>query len=646
MSNPEEGSGTSVAQSDKLRSIPVTYEDNVDPVEDWTQNNDSNRRVLIREHSWMIKGAANRILRDLQYAIDDKGKVTIPEDVFRSTGPEDVRLNLKTTTRPDDKKFREEVLAEVQRVINQGPQNPEYERKRLGNMGVDDAVVKIHVSSEAQNVVDRGPQNPEYADGERRRQYNMDVDGAIIRALKLLPPHIKDPKMIKLPSDFFRAEDDKLFRSRVRSGVFDALNKAKEDHPTKLENAMFTINEQILTHPKINELRQELGKDVFDLTELFQWTVDLCHGEIPTRVTEEYMFYIFEEAVKIAEQMHAEITDPEKAVAVADGFKEAMLVAPEDLDAYDDFPGKVGNMHLNRLRMKEEIATGEENLRQFIKNREDAGDTLTEDEKETIKEMEILIRDAKKLFAQTRDELIDAGAYQLKDPVTGDYSPELAKLSGPEFAKALYKKMGIHFGFEGLQNNRELEPVAASHKDLARIFKFQMGWVDSGWFRKAGIPDPDRKRSLADSNREKWAKDHFNPSLLVAFDEGFFQNCPLKEKIARTRILKQMLGFGHLGVVKAMEMKGRVATLEGKGEEGKERANALLNKENLVALGPNLDNAEWTQYRQNRLDDSSNKSYIDYGLLNRQDVDSKLGITLGRVVPLNTRSEKPLGMDK
>jgi len=611
MSNAEQPNGPQTPL-DEPQSIQVNYGDLVDPIEEWKCDKNSNRRVLIREYTWMVKGAANRVLREVLYVIDGEGKVFIKPEVFRKTGPEDVRLNLKTTTQPDDKKFRADVLAEVQRVIDQGPQNPE-------------------------NVGDK-----------QRRAYNMGLDGAIINALKELPPAIKDPKMFKLPDDFFREGDDEDFKENVLKGVHKALELAKKDQPTKLENAMFQINEQIIGEPKIKELRDMLGEDVFDLTELFQWTVDLCEGEIPTRVTEEYMFYMFNEALKLVDQIYEEVTNPARAAEIELGFKEALYSVPGDtMDILD------AEKHEARQKSVKETIKAIADRKAFVQQFEDSEEEeMTPDDQDKLKEMEVQIQVAVEFVEEVRNELIANGTYVMRDLKGKGTSEEFVDLHGTEFVKELYKQMGIHIGFQGLQSRKstELEPVAKNHNDLNNIFSYLLGWVKSGWFREGGVPDPDPNRKhLADSTRERRTRDYIAPSLILAFDDEFGRGLKNKGKVDFLKTIQSVLGKDYLtalGVIKAMELAGRTATLDGKGHNGRARAEALCDKEILIALGTDPNNYDYCTLKYRANDDFDNRK-LEYRLESPGSKgDPNVGIALGRVIPLKTRSEKPLGMDK
>lgn len=502
-----------MANSDgPIEKIAISYDS--DETEKWT-NASPNRRV-IRYLGSMIKGAANRVLKDGLFHLKDGEKAKLESGVLRKQDADNsTRLNLRTTTKADDGEFRHDVLHEVQRVIDEGPQNPEY-------LNADE--------------------------NERRQPYNMGVDGAIIRALKLFPPHIKNPDKIKLPDDFFRKGDSDVFKARVLGRLADALEEAKKDHPTRLEIAAFAINEQIQTHPTINKLREELGPHVFDLTELFQWTVQMCKGEVPTRVTEEYMFYIFEQSLELANSIYEDITDQKRAAEIEDGFKEAL--SEEDCE-------------------------------------------------------------------------------------------ELGGLEGVEFVKALYKKMGIHLGFQGLQSNRELVPIAKEYDDLARVFRYLMGWD-----KHRGAPDPKTTRSLWDRKRDRRTKDYIEPALIVAFDKEFFTGMARDEQLERLEKLQQKLGkeyLDSLGVIKVMELAARTATLDGKGHEGRELAKSLCDKNIRIVLGNNPVNAEYYNIRYD-VSKGFDKREIAFGIDNVHTNKPDEGLALGRVVPLNTRSEQPLGM--
>ncbi len=564
-----------------IDKIEISYDP--ENMEEWDEKS-PNRRVTIRNYSWMVRGAANRVLKNKLFEMDTKGKVKLNEGIFRErNAAQNTRLNLKTTTKADDKAFVYAVQKEVQRVVDEGPQNPEYAQEK---------------------------------DNERRQTYNMDVEGAVIRAMKLLPPHIKDPGMLNLPDDFFRENDTNMFKARVLSRLHDAMMEAKNDHPTRLEIAAFTINEQIQNHPAIDKLRKELGDDVFDLTELFQWTVQMCKGEVPTRVTEEYMFYIFEKALELADNIYMDITDPQRAEEIESGFKEALLEAPVDEDAIDDFSVRLIDMHNRREQIMTKILEG------------------NVDEKEVAK--------LKKELKEIRNYLFSKGIYKLKGIGTEKENTDLAVLEGEEFVKELYKKMGIHIGFQGLQSNKELAPVAKEYDDLARVFRYLMGWD-----KRKGTPDPERTRSLWDSKREMRTKDYIQPSLILAFDEEFFKGMNRDEQISRLEILQSLTGkeyLDSLGVIKVMELAARTAILDGKDiHESRERAKNLCDKNIRIVLGNNPKNADYYIIRYDTSEGFESRK-INYRLDDGRSSQQNKGLALGRVVLLKTRSEDPLGM--
>ncbi len=580
-----EASGISPEKHVDKKHVEISYDNGEDTAERTTWNNsDPNRRVTIRQRAWMIKGTVNRILKNGLFKSQGDG-VEPGNDIFRKTnaGP-DIRLNLRTTTKADDEQFKAEVWGHVQEIIKNGPQNPEYLN--------DD-------------------------ESEKRKQYNLGVDGAVIRALKLLPPHIKDPNMVKLPEDFFRNGDSDVFKARVLAGLYEALMEAKKDHPTRLEIAAFTINEQIQNHPTINKLREELGEDVFDLTELFQWTVQICKGEIPTRITEEYMFYIFEQALVLAEIIYTDITDKKRANEIEDGFKEAMLEKSEEKDQKNLSSESLKRQHERRKEILKELSDGDM-------------------DKQRLESLKTELR-------ELRNELLQKNFYELKGMGSKSDLTELRELEGTEFVKALYKKAGIHLGFQGLQSNRELAPVAKQYDDLARIFKYLMGWD-----KRRGTPDPNRKRSVWDSKREMRTKDYIEPSLLIAFDENFFAGMDREEQLKRLKTLQLMLGkeyLDSLGVIKALELAGRTATLDGKGHEGRKKAELLCNKRIRLTLGSDHSNADYYTIKYETLKGFYGRK-ITYFIDDGKTDPSGTGLALGRIIPLNTRSDTPLGMEE
>jgi hypothetical protein len=219
-----------------------------------------------------------------------------------------------------------------------------------------------------------------------------------------------------------------------------------------------------------------------------------------------------------------------------------------------------------------------------------------------------------------------------------DKDHALNELEGVDFVKTLYKSMGIHLVLQGLQSNKELIPVAKEYSDLARMFRDLMGWD-----KRSGIPDPNRKTSYLDWKREWRAKDYLVPSVIVGFDEEFFIGCPPAEQIKRLEKLQSLLGkdyLSNLGVVKGMMLAARTATLDGKEEKNaREYAEGLCNRKVRIVM----QNDQYYTIGYNA-SDGFDKRQVVFHLDDIEKGNSDVGLALGRVVEINTRSDQPLGM--
>jgi hypothetical protein len=120
------------------------------------------------------------------------------------------------------------------------------------------------------------------------------------------------------------------------------------------------------------------------------------------------------------------------------------------------------------------------------------------------------------------------------------------------------------------------------------------------------------------------------------------------EQILRLKTLQSLTDKDYLdslGVIKVMELAARTATLEGKdNHESSERAKKLCDKNIRIVLGNNPKNADYYVIRYDTTK-GFNSRKINYCPEESKTSKCEEGLALGRVIPINTRSDDPLGME-
>jgi hypothetical protein len=212
--------------------------------------------------------------------------------------------------------------------------------------------------------------NSEYS-GEKDRRVIRDpvgmVQGAVTRARREFRlSYLRNPEEFRgLPDDFFREDDTEEFKQAVHKGIIQALEAAKPYQVDILKTENEKVHEILKTNPAVIKLKEIFGRDVMRLAKAMEWYVDLCKGNIPSRVDGQYMHSIANKGIEVAEELLRQVTDPETAEKIENAFRDVCnlhAVDPESWESIKDLHGpefvqelyKILGVHIGFQGLKED----------------------------------------------------------------------------------------------------------------------------------------------------------------------------------------------------------------------------------------------------------------------------------------------------
>jgi hypothetical protein len=148
--------------------------------------------------------------------------------------------------------------------------------------------------------------------------------------------YVEDPQSLPpIPDGYFRDIDTAKFKSECHQALIEALEVAKPHQVEILKATNLEIHKQLEEHPTVQQLKELLGPNVMRIGKALEWYVGLCAGKVPSRVTPQYLHYIRDMALQVAENLLVQLTDEKYAVQLEKAFRSVCNLGSVDDEQWE-----------------------------------------------------------------------------------------------------------------------------------------------------------------------------------------------------------------------------------------------------------------------------------------------------------------------